>query len=121
MTLSWDRMAELAIANLSSEERCSSVVYLDQQLLQAGVTIPVGMKQVHVSWRAVVAFVDLEPGVNWGHRCRYLLINAESGEIQSHDNQFPPFLIDIPPHLRVVWKGKDVQSWALAIPQATNE
>ena len=47
MTLSWDRMAELAIANLSSEERCSSVVYLDQQLLQAEVTIPVDLLHAH--------------------------------------------------------------------------
>jgi hypothetical protein len=113
MALSWDRIAELAVATLSAKERPSSIVYLDQRLLQPGSTIRVDDKEVSVPWWAAVAFVDLQPGVNWGHPCRYLIINAENGEIQSYEGQFPPFLVTTPPKLRVAWKGDNVPNWTI--------
>jgi hypothetical protein len=58
--------------------------------------------------------VDLEPRANWGHRCRYLLIDVESGRNRSVDKQFPPFLTDVPRSLRLIWQGDAVPPWALA-------
>ena len=78
--------------------------------------IQVGGREVRVPWQAALAFVDLEPGVNWGHRCRYLVVNATSGEIQTYDEQIPPFLISAPPNLRLVWKGEAVPPWAVVQP-----
>ena len=40
----------------------------------------------------MVAFVDLQPEANWGHDCRYLLVDPETGELQMVMAQFPPFL-----------------------------
>jgi len=45
----------------------------------------------------IVLFVDLEPMLNWGHRCRYLLLR------------------EVPPTLSVVWRGPSVPEWAVEI------
>jgi hypothetical protein len=61
-----------------------------------------------------VAFVDLEPGVNWGHRARYLLIDRDSQDVRALDAQFPPFLRGMPPGLRVAYRAPAVPDWAIA-------
>jgi hypothetical protein len=69
---------------------------------------------VEIDAPTVLAFADLEPGVNWGHRCRYLLVDAGSGEVRRIDAQFPPFLRGMPPGMRVVYRAAGVPDWAVA-------
>jgi hypothetical protein len=89
-------------------------VYLDRRVFAPGQSAPVDGEEIPVQAPTAVAFVDLEPRANWGHRCRYLLIDVERGEIRSVDKQFPPFLTGVPRSLRLVWQGDAVPEWALA-------
>lgn len=114
MTLSWDQISELVLASLSAEERESSVAYLDERVLPAGTVVKVDRKDISMPWPAVIAFVDLEPTANWAHDCRYLLVNAETGELQSVDARFPPFLRGASDTLRVIWRAEAIPRWALA-------
>jgi hypothetical protein len=114
MDLSWDQISQLALANLSAEERESSAVYLDQQILPAGAVTAIERKEVRMPWPAVIAFIDLQPEANWAHDCRYLLVNAETGELRSIGARFPPFLSGASDTLKVIWKGDAVPRSALA-------
>jgi hypothetical protein len=114
MTLSWDQISEWVLANLSAEERESSVVYLDKRVLPAGTVVRVDGEEISLPWSAVIVFIDLQPEANWAHDCRYLLVNAETGELRSIEARFPPFLRGASDTLRVVWKGEAVPRWALA-------
>lgn len=69
-------------------------------------------------WPTVIVFIDLEPTLNWGHDSRYLLVNSETGELQSIDARFPPFLCGAPDTLRVIWKAEAVPSWVVATDQS---
>ena len=57
-----------------------------------GEPLPVPRQQVAAERPTVMAFADDAPLFNWGHPCRYLLHDAESGALyrQVHA-QFPPF------------------------------
>lgn len=114
MTPSWDKISELAIETLSPEERESSAVYLDKQTLSPGIRLEIDSQTVDISEPIVVAFVDLHPQLNWGHDCRYLLINPDTHEIRSIEAQFPPFLRGTPETLSVIWQGQNVPDWTLA-------
>jgi hypothetical protein len=103
MPLSWDEVASRAIDELSADERDRSVVYVDELVLPAGATVEVDGRTVELRRPSVVAFVDLEPEANWGHRCRYLVVDAETGEVDSLDAHMPPFLRGMPETMRAVW------------------
>jgi len=116
VSLTIEQAAEKAVATLSASEKASSVVYLDSQEIKAGESVPSGREHFVAPWDALMAFVDLQPTANWGHICRYLLINAQTGEVKSFDASFPPFLKSGPSKtLRVVWRGERVPDWALAV------
>jgi hypothetical protein len=109
-----DEIEQAAVASLSEEERSRAVVYVDDRVLESGEEVDVDGERVQVDAPTVVAFVDLEPGVNWGHRSRYLLLDRDSGKVRAFDAQFPPFMRGLPPGLRVVYRAPDVPDWAVA-------
>lgn len=113
MLLSWDRITELVLASLPTSERESTIVYLDEQVLPAGSAIRVGAKEIERDWPAVMAFVDLEPEFNWAHACRYLLVHAETGEIESIDARMPPYLRKPPSTFKVIWRSESAPFWAV--------
>src|SRR5215831_9986550 len=116
VSLTIEQAAEKALATLSATEKATSVVYLDSQEIKAGESVPSAREPIVAPWDALMAFVDLQPTANWGHTCRYLLINVQTGEARSFDASFPPFLKSGPlKTLRVVWKGERVPDWALAV------
>ena len=92
MSLTIEQAAEKSVATLSASEKASSVVYLDSEKIKAGESVQAGREPLVAPWDALMSFVDLQPTANWGHRCRYLFINAHTGEIKSFDASFPPFL-----------------------------
>src|SRR3989442_549592 len=99
------QISKLVLDKLSNEERKSSVAYLDEQVLPPGTLIKVDNEKIRAPWPAVVAFIDLEPTANWAHKCRYLLVNVETGEIYSYNAQFPPFLRGVPDTMKVIKQG----------------
>jgi hypothetical protein len=113
--LSWEKIRELILKTLGPEERESSVVYLDKQVLPPDSIIEIDRKPLQTPAKTVVAFVDLEPTANWGHDCRYLLLNPETGEVESRAARLPPFLRGKPSTLNVIWKGDKVPDWTVAV------
>ena len=107
-------LEQAALASLSDEERARAVVYMSDRLLEPGDELEIDGRRVQVDAPTVVAFVDLEPGVNWGHRSRYLLIDRDSGSVRAVDAQFPPFMRGMPPDLRVIYRAPGVPEWAVA-------
>ena len=114
MDISPDRILQVVLGDLPEDQRRSCVVYLDERLVPAGAGISVNGGEVRVPWPAVMLFVDLEPTVNWGHACRYVLLGAEPGEVQAVGARFPPFLQGMPETMHILWKGEDVPDWAVA-------
>jgi len=100
--VNWNRIRELVLGALSPEELQKSIVYYDEQVLPANTEVEIEKQKTAMPWAGVVAFIDLEPKVNWGHACRYLLVNIETGEIRTIDARFPPFLRGYSDTLRVL-------------------
>ena len=63
-----------------------------------------------------MAFLDRAPAANWGHPCRYLLIDLESGAVRGFDATEPPFLRGAAPTLRAIARDPSVPDWTLAAP-----
>ncbi|HEX9235311.1 MAG TPA: hypothetical protein VF972_03410 [Actinomycetota bacterium] len=103
---------------LSDDERERAIAYLDQRLIEPGQPVRLDPDELTFPYRSVVAFVDREPAANWSHNCRYLVVNAETSDVESFDAQFPPFLRGAPDTLRVVWMGASAPAWAVAVQQS---
>ena len=90
VSLTIEQAAEKAVGTLSASEKASAVVYLDSKEIKAGESVPIGRESVVAPWDAWMAFVDLQPAANWGHPCRYLLLDPHTGEVRRFDASFPP-------------------------------
>jgi hypothetical protein len=109
-----EELESVAIRSLSEDERGLAVVYISDRLLEPGDELEIDGGRVEVVAPTVMAFIDLEPGVNWGHTSRYLLIDRHSGNVRAVEAQFPPFLRGAPEGLRVVYRAPGVPDWAIA-------
>ena len=47
--------------------------------------------RLEVPTDSYLGFIDQEPGANWGHSARYVMIDQEKGEIHSVAARLPPF------------------------------
>src|SRR5687767_2877424 len=101
MALTEQELIDRALGSLTDTERSRSIVYLDEKRISPGKGVKFGNAEIDVPWPAIMFFVDLEPGVNWGHKCRYLLMNSETGQLSTVPAQFPPFLKGTSPTLRL--------------------
>ena len=97
---------------LTDKERARSVVYLDQDLRPPGQT-QVGGREVQFDHRHMMAFIDQQPGANWMHPCRYLLIDPVTSQLISVDAAQPPRFGVLPATWRVVWRSPGVADWQL--------
>ena len=111
--MSLDALGQAAFESLSDEERSRAVVYVSERMLEPGEELEVDGGRVQVDAPTVVAFVDLEPGVNWGHRSRYVLVDRASSEVRAVEAQFPPFLRGLPPEWHVAYRAPSVPDWAV--------
>jgi hypothetical protein len=120
MLLSVERLRDAALARLTATEARSCVVYLaatpvtrDDALTFPRVTFP-------CPWDGYLAFADLDPAANWGHRCCYICINGETAEAHRIDAEFPPFgpRQDRPQqHWQVIYRAPGVPSAFVAAPE----
>jgi hypothetical protein len=117
--MTWEQVAERALKELSETERRGAAVYLDEVEVAPGSTLKIDHNEVPVRRPSAVVFIDKQPQANWGHACRYLLIDLEDGTVESIEAQFPPFLRGVPKTLRLIWKGDTVPDWAIATQHST--
>jgi len=86
-----ERIATIVTGALEPAERARGVAYLCVTPFAAGQALAVPVQPVVIDRDCYVAFVDAHPRANWGHDCRYLLIDARTGELTSHPRRFPAF------------------------------
>jgi hypothetical protein len=115
VSLTLKQVAERATATLSASEKDSSAVYLDSTEIKGGTSVDAGRITIEAPWDSYLSFVDLQPAVNWGHSCRYLLVNVHTGEVKTFEASFPPFLKGPSKTLQLIWRGARVPEWALAV------
>lgn len=114
--MNWKQLSEQVIQSLSTEERDTSIVYLEERVIPKDELLPWDGIQKHFDQDVVIAFVDLEPELNWTHQGRYVVLNPE-GEIQQTIGvDKPPFLRGVSSHLRTILKGKNAPDWAMVAP-----
>jgi hypothetical protein len=114
--MTWDNVAQRALNDLSAKERQDGVAYLDENEIKPGSSLKIDGTEIPVRNRSAMVFVDREPQANWGHSCRYMLIDLDSGNLSSYEAQLPPFLRSVPKTLRLIHKGPNVPDWAVVKP-----
>lgn len=102
-------------ARLSASERANSIAYLSDAIVPKASTLQLPNITIDVPWDAQLAFIDGEPVANWGHACRYVLVNRETGETLSKDARFPPFQAGRADGWRVVYRASGVPDRALLV------
>jgi hypothetical protein len=86
-----DELIAILVAQLDEREREAGVAYRALEPVSAGEDLELPRLELAAPWSALLAFVDREPMANWSHRCRYVLIAHETGEVVSVEAQLPPF------------------------------
>lgn len=117
MPLSDKQLKSILEAQLTEAEREQSVVYVLAMPLKAGAKIDFPQFQTEVPSGAILAFVDRAPTANWGHSARYILIDQQSGGVQSFEARFPPFQRGGPRMWGVFYQAKGVPDKFLAVPK----
>jgi hypothetical protein len=108
-----------ALQNLPRSRRQFTNLYLQREVIQADSELVARQLRVPIPRETVMAFVDEEPLVNWGHNCRYLLFEANNGELYNDiPAQFPPSLTGFPEtfevfHQPVVMQPSERVIWPL--------
>ena len=83
--------------NLSAKRRETTNLYVHEEVQEANSIINAGHQSIRVERPSIMVFMDENPLANWAHECRYLLHDAESGELyQEVKANFPPYLVNPP-------------------------
>lgn len=81
-----------SILRRESRQAERSNYYLNEEVLLKGRVVPIPRQTVKTDRPTLMAFADDAPLLNWAHPCRYLLHDAETGElVREVEAQFPPF------------------------------
>ncbi len=66
--------------------------FLQQSIFAKDEGLPIPRQKVKAKQSTIMAFADDAPNLNWAHPCRYLLHDAETGELYKEiPAQFPPY------------------------------
>ena len=113
MKCNWKALAAEVISSLSQKEREESIVYIEQRIISVGEVLPWAGITQSFDEPVVIAFIDLEPALNWTHRGRYLILGTGGGIRQKVDVDRPPFLAGVSPYLCLVHRGNLAPEWAV--------
>ncbi len=121
MRCNWKALAASVEASLSRAESEASIAYIEQRVIPAGETIAWGGVGRSFDEPVVLAFVDLQPALNWTHRARCVVLDVEGRILRRIAVQQPPFLRGVSPHLRLVHRGDDAPEWAAVTDRRIDE
>jgi hypothetical protein len=107
------RILDRVRGSLGDDQLARVIVYLSRDRVRAGTRVQVGDALIDVPWDADIAFVDLEPGVNWGHTCYYLAIRRDADDIIKVAARMPPFLKAKTSAFRLLWRSPSAPEWAV--------
>lgn len=92
------------------ETRRQVALYVACQPFSPGETLPVPRQHWLASQDCWLLFADLAPHANWGHPCRYFILDKHNGQVlETRDAEFPP-RGDL---LHALYRGEAVQPWML--------
>ena len=118
MTTFEERILNKVRDHLGDDRAENSIIYLDHNLKSPSQQLHVGDAVLNLPWNGHIAFVDLEPGFNWGHLCLYLAIPLDDKEVIEWRAQMPPFLKTETSAFQLLWRGPLAPQWAVATNQA---
>lgn len=118
MKPNWKKLANEVIASLSRKEREESIAYMEHRMFPAGEALPWGELSQRFDEPVVIAFVDLEPALNWTHRGRYLVLGASGGVRRKVEVDRPPFLTGVSRCLHLIHRGGRAPGWAVVTSTA---
>lgn len=82
---------------LSAKRKATTNLYVLEDVQPAQSVIKAGHQEIPIKQPTAVVFVDDEPMANWSHDCRYLLHDADSGNLYKEVKAgFPPYLVNPP-------------------------
>jgi hypothetical protein len=97
-----EKIRQTILNCLTGDQIEQSIIYLDLRLFAEGETIKAGRESIEIKRPSYMAFIDLQPHLNWGHSCIYILIDSETFETELIHSQFPPYHGDYPESYRVL-------------------
>lgn len=109
----WKALAAEVITSLSQNEKEESIAYIEQRVIPAGEVLPWAGITQSFDEPVVIAFIDLEPALNWTHHARYLVLGAGGGILRKVDVDRPPFLTGVSSYLRLIHLGSRAPNWAV--------
>jgi hypothetical protein len=114
-----ERVREVLLPQLTPAERTSAVAYWRTQPVPGGTRFSFPHLNFEAPWDAALVFIDQQPLANWGHPCRYLLINPSNGETLSFAARFPPFQPENKNLWRVLYRASAIPDSAIAVPDSS--
>jgi len=105
------------LEHLTQAERQEAVVYELSEIVVQGTVLSLPHQTINVPSDALVAFIDQEPTANWGHACRYVLVELSTGRISSREARFPPFGTQLGSEWRVAYQADSVPAGAIVRPR----
>jgi|GEM_PF-2527333 len=109
----WTALATEVIASLAQNEREDAIAYIEQRVIPAGDELPWAGMTRRFDEPVVIAFIDLEPALNWTHRAYCLILGIEGGILQKVAVDRPPFLSGGSANLRLIHQGSRAPDWAV--------
>jgi hypothetical protein len=96
----FERVQNEARRRMSWRESRESNLYIQREVLRKGAVIEAQHQKIRLRQDTVMVFADDAPLYNWGHPCRYMLYEAENGELyQEVAARF---------HRAVVWPAEEL-------------
>lgn len=96
-----DRVLAHATRSLPTQRVEKTNLYLDEKVFEKGAIIGPPRQKIVAEIPTILVFADDEPQANFGHACRYLLYDANTGELHREIKaQLPPFMPEQPRVLR---------------------
>lgn len=86
------------VSGLSWTASRSTNLHIESRVLKRDEDIMAYKQSIPLKRDSIMVFADEAPRYNWAHPCRYLLHDAETGELyQEVKAQFPPYMtVDMP-------------------------
>jgi hypothetical protein len=111
-----DQVREVLLSQLTPAERDFAVAYWFRQAIPVGSQLSFPQVNFEAPWDAALIFIDQQPLANWGHPCRYVLVNPSTRETLSFAARFPPFQPESRNLWRVLYRASAIPDSAIAVP-----
>lgn len=108
-------LVELFNTGIIDNARQQMIVYVYKELLQPNRSYNIGRTAIKAKQPSVLLFVDMDPGVNWSHKCMYIMYDGNS--VQKIPAMFPPPEQD----LLILIKPEQAEDWQLLNTEMYNE